>query len=46
MSAVLSGEPPAVYLWLWGRLPDRAVTADGDPDAIAQLWGLLRLATR
>ncbi|WP_249124655.1 maleylpyruvate isomerase N-terminal domain-containing protein [Saccharopolyspora erythraea] len=46
VSAVLSGEPPAVYLWLWGRLPDRAVTADGDPDAIAQLWGLLRLATR
>ncbi|WP_433873626.1 maleylpyruvate isomerase N-terminal domain-containing protein [Saccharopolyspora sp. CA-218241] len=44
--AVVGGDPAAVYLWLWGRLPDRAVETSGDPDAIAQLWGLLRLATR
>lgn len=45
-SATLGGDAWAVYLWLWGRLPDRAVEVDGDPDAIAQLWGLLRLATQ
>lgn len=45
-SARLGGEPWAVYLWLWGRLPDRAVDTSGDPDVIAQLWGLLRLATQ
>ncbi|GAA2799902.1 maleylpyruvate isomerase family mycothiol-dependent enzyme [Saccharopolyspora taberi] len=44
-TATLGGEPDAVYLWLWGRLPDRAVEVEGDLDAIAQLWGLLRLAT-
>ena len=45
-SAQLSGDPWAVYLWLWGRLPDRAVQTSGDADVIAQLWGLLRLATQ
>lgn len=44
--AWISGDPSAVYLWLWGRLPDRAITTEGDHDAVAQLWGLLRLATR
>lgn len=44
--AVVSGSPMQVYLWLWGRRPDRAVRSDGNPDAIAQLWALLRLATR
>lgn len=43
--SVVDGAPGAVYLWLWGRLPDRAVCTSGDPDATAQLWGLLRLAT-
>lgn len=42
----VTGDPWAVYLWLWGRLPNRSVEVVGDPDAIAQLWGLLRLATR
>lgn len=42
----VTGDPWAVYLWLWGRLPNRSVEVAGDPDAIAQLWGLLRLATR
>lgn len=44
--AVVGGDPAAVYLWMWGRLPNRAVETSGDPDAIAQLWGLLQLATR
>lgn len=44
--ATISGDAPSVYLWLWGRLPDRAITVTGDHDAIAQLWGLLRLATQ
>lgn len=43
---LVGGSPDQVYLWLWGRVPDRAVRTSGDPDAIAQLWGLLRLATR
>jgi uncharacterized protein (TIGR03083 family) len=44
--ATVSGTPMQVYLWLWGRRPDRAVHMDGHQDAIAQLWALLRLATR
>lgn len=44
--AVVGGEPADVYLWLWGRLPDRAVKSRGDHDAVAQMWGLLRLATQ
>lgn len=44
--STVSGTPMAVYLWLWGRVGHHAVGWDGDPDAIAQLWALLRLATR
>lgn len=44
--AAVSGSPAGIYLWLWGRLPDRVVVVDGDHDAAAQLWALLRLATR
>lgn len=44
--AVVSGPPANVYLWLWGRLPNRAVRWEGDRDAIGELWALLRLATR
>lgn len=43
---VVVGDPSAVQLWLWGRLPNRSVELTGDQDAIAQLWGLLRLATQ
>jgi len=43
--AVVTGNPMNVYLWLWGRAPDRAVEISGDFDASAQLWGLLRIAT-
>ncbi|KAA2256521.1 maleylpyruvate isomerase family mycothiol-dependent enzyme [Solihabitans fulvus] len=46
--ATVSGEPRDVYLWLWGRLPTRPeiVRIDGDADAVAQLWALLRLGTK
>lgn len=43
--AAIDGDPQTVFLWLWGRLPDRLVRPTGDLDAIAQLWGLLMLAT-
>ncbi|MDR7303116.1 hypothetical protein [Haloactinomyces albus] len=43
---VITGAAPSVYLWLWGRLPNRMIGITGDHDAIAQLWSLLRLATR
>lgn len=46
VDATVSGSPSEVYLWLWGRRPDRVVRWDGNHDAIAQLWALLRLATR
>jgi len=44
--AVITGSPMNIYLWLWGRVPDQAVEFDGDIDASAQLWGLLRMATQ
>ncbi|MGH3517853.1 MAG: maleylpyruvate isomerase family mycothiol-dependent enzyme [Haloechinothrix sp.] len=44
--AEVTGAPDRVYLWLWGRLATHEVTTDGDDDAVAQLWALLRLATR
>ncbi|RKT53323.1 maleylpyruvate isomerase family mycothiol-dependent enzyme [Saccharothrix australiensis] len=44
--ADVSGPPVRVYRWLWGRIPDREVETTGDHDAIAQLWALLRLATK
>ncbi|GGP41132.1 maleylpyruvate isomerase family mycothiol-dependent enzyme [Saccharothrix coeruleofusca] len=42
----VAGSPVLVYRWLWGRIPDREVETSGDHDAIAQLWALLRLATK
>jgi len=45
-AAVVRGEPALVYLWLWGRIATNMVTTGGDDDAVAQLWALLRLATR
>jgi hypothetical protein len=44
--AQVSASPMTMYRWLWGRLPDRMVEVIGDHDAIAQLWALLRLATK
>ena len=44
--AQVTAAPMTMYRWLWGRLPDRMVQVIGDHDAIAQLWALLRLATK
>ncbi|MGH3431643.1 MAG: maleylpyruvate isomerase family mycothiol-dependent enzyme [Thermocrispum sp.] len=44
--ARVTGTPMRIYLWLWGRVPTGAVITEGDDDAVAQLWALLRLATR
>jgi len=44
--AFVTGEAMNVYLWLWGRLPNQAVSITGDYDASAQLWALLRTATQ
>jgi len=44
--ALVSGTPMRVYLWLWGRRDHRAVTWEGSADAAAQLWALMRLATK
>ncbi|PWW58427.1 maleylpyruvate isomerase family mycothiol-dependent enzyme [Actinokineospora spheciospongiae] len=46
--AVVTAEPTALYLWLWGRSAvfDQGLHRQGDMDAVAQLWALLRLATR
>lgn len=44
--ATLAAAPMDAYLWLWGRRPDWTLDRDGSQDAIAQLWALLRLATR
>ena len=40
--------PQNMYLWLWGRIAPHTQALDrvGSEDAIAQLWALLRLATR
>jgi len=43
---VVGGFPSRVYRWLWGRLPEGAVDREGDPEAINQMWALLRVATR
>ncbi len=42
--ATIRGRASTVYLWLWGRLPDRALKITGDREATAQLWSLLQLA--
>lgn len=44
--AMIRGDPMAVYLWAWGRLPDQSVRITGDQEVVAQLWALLRPATQ
>jgi uncharacterized protein (TIGR03083 family) len=44
--AEVSAAPMTMYRWLWGRLPDSMANPVGDHDAIAQMWALLRLATK
>ena len=43
---LVTGPPESVYRWLWGRAGPTAVTVQGVHDQAAQLWALLRLATR
>lgn len=43
---VVTAEPERIYLWLWGRASLTSVTVRGVHDQAAQLWALLRLATR
>lgn len=44
--ATVTADPMRTYLWLWGRLPNSSIVTEGDVDAVAQTWALLRLATR
>jgi uncharacterized protein (TIGR03083 family) len=43
---VVTAKPAQIYLWLWGRASLTSVTVRGVHDQAAQLWALLRLATR
>ncbi|MFI5587091.1 maleylpyruvate isomerase family mycothiol-dependent enzyme [Amycolatopsis sp. NPDC051758] len=43
---VVTARPAQIYLWLWGRASLTSVTVRGVHDQAAQLWALLRLATR
>ncbi|MEU4251494.1 maleylpyruvate isomerase family mycothiol-dependent enzyme [Amycolatopsis sp. NPDC026612] len=43
---VVTAGPAQIYLWLWGRASLTSVTVRGVHDQAAQLWALLRLATR
>lgn len=44
--ASVTADPMPMYLWLWGRRSIQAVREAGDHDEVAQLWALLRIATR
>jgi hypothetical protein len=46
VDAIVSSDPAGMYLWLWGRRPNAHVLEAGDPDVVAQLQDLLRMATR
>lgn len=46
VDAIVSSDPAGMYLWLWGRRPNAKVLEAGDPDVVAQLRDLLRMATR
>jgi len=46
VDAIVSSDPAGMYLWLWGRRPNAQVLEAGDPDVVAQLQDLLRMATR
>lgn len=43
---LVSAPPMPMYLWVWGRLDHGGVEWSGNEDAIAQLWALMRLATK
>jgi uncharacterized protein (TIGR03083 family) len=43
--ATVSGDPSDLLLWTWGRLPDSAVTLEGDLDLVKALRDRLAIAT-
>ncbi len=45
-AARISGTPSQVLLWLWGRLPDTAITMSGSEQAVRNLRNRLALATQ
>jgi uncharacterized protein (TIGR03083 family) len=44
--ATVGGDPSAVMLWLWRRIPAELVEVAGDPDAVTALHDRLLLATQ
>jgi uncharacterized protein (TIGR03083 family) len=44
--AVVSGESSELLLWLWGRRPDSAVSAEGDAELVAGFRERLRVVTQ
>ena len=46
VDATVSGDPPAMYLWLWGRGPRDPLSVDGDLSAVDHLDARMRLATQ
>jgi uncharacterized protein (TIGR03083 family) len=44
--ATISGDPPPMYLWLWGRGPRDPLTIDGDMAAADQLRNRMSVATQ
>jgi hypothetical protein len=44
--AVISGEPEAVLLWLWGRRSDAGLSSQGDDSVPGLLRDRLKLATQ
>lgn len=44
--AVVSGDPEAVLLWLWGRRPDTSVELTGSEEALAAFRDRLHIATQ
>lgn len=46
VDVTVSADPQPLYLWLWGRGPDDALTVDGDASAVDHLHARMRLATQ
>jgi uncharacterized protein (TIGR03083 family) len=45
-AATVLGDPPSMYLWLWGRGPRDSLTVDGDAAAVDHLRARLVTATQ
>jgi uncharacterized protein (TIGR03083 family) len=46
VAAEIFGEPARLYLWLWGRAGDDAVSTVGDPDVVRAFRGRISEATQ